>query len=87
MANSIFGSWVTVRIDLLAGTFTAALAFYLIYGPSTRTPSAVGFSLNMAATFSGMILMWVRFWNDLEGKCGHFKHFALTLTNVFSSRG
>ncbi|KAF7339970.1 ATP-binding cassette transporter [Mycena venus] len=57
--------WVCIRIDVLGGLFAAALAYYLVYFQS-HNPSNVGFSLNMAIGFSGMILWWVRVLNDFE---------------------
>ncbi|KAF8213492.1 hypothetical protein K438DRAFT_1956873 [Mycena galopus ATCC 62051] len=57
--------WVCIRIDVLGGLFAASLAYYLIYF-QTYNPSNVGFSLNMAIGFSGMILWWVRVLNDFE---------------------
>ncbi|KAJ7770817.1 hypothetical protein DFH07DRAFT_1057900 [Mycena maculata] len=57
--------WICVRIDALGGIFAASLAYYLIYFQS-HTPSNIGFSLNMAIGFSGMILWWVRVLNDFE---------------------
>ncbi|KAJ7101009.1 hypothetical protein C8R43DRAFT_1141277 [Mycena crocata] len=57
--------WICVRIDVLGGLFAASLAYYLIYFQS-HSPSNIGFSLNMAIGFSGMILWWVRVLNDFE---------------------
>ncbi|KAJ7275443.1 hypothetical protein B0H12DRAFT_1199529 [Mycena haematopus] len=57
--------WVCIRIDVLGGLFAASLAYYLVYF-QTYNPSNVGFSLNMAIGFSGMILWWVRVLNDFE---------------------
>ncbi|KAJ7814135.1 P-loop containing nucleoside triphosphate hydrolase protein [Mycena olivaceomarginata] len=57
--------WVCIRIDVLGGLFSASLAYYLVYMQSYN-PSNVGFSLNMAIGFSGMILWWVRVLNDFE---------------------
>ncbi|KAK7064563.1 ATP-binding cassette transporter [Favolaschia claudopus] len=57
--------WVCIRIDALGGLFAASLAYYLVYF-QTHNPSNVGFSLNMAIGFSGMILWWVRVLNDFE---------------------
>ncbi|KAJ6501692.1 hypothetical protein C8R47DRAFT_1193380 [Mycena vitilis] len=57
--------WVCVRIDVLGGLFAASLAYYLVYFQA-HSPSNVGFSLNMAIGFSGMILWWVRVLNDFE---------------------
>ncbi|KZV74802.1 P-loop containing nucleoside triphosphate hydrolase protein [Peniophora sp. CONT] len=60
--------WVGIRIDGLAGLFTAVLAAYMIYGPGHEhvLPSDVGFSLNMAVGFSGLIIWLVRFVNAFE---------------------
>ncbi|KAF7367211.1 ATP-binding cassette transporter [Mycena sanguinolenta] len=55
--------WVCIRIDALGGLFAASLAYYLVYF-QTYNPSNVGFSLNMAIGFSGMILWWA--FSDLE---------------------
>ncbi|KAH9041259.1 hypothetical protein EDB85DRAFT_1921835 [Lactarius pseudohatsudake] len=59
--------WISLRIDFLGGLFAAGLAAYLIYVPNARSlPSDTGFSLTMAIGFSGMILWWVRIFNDFE---------------------
>ncbi|KAI0317990.1 hypothetical protein OF83DRAFT_1118292 [Amylostereum chailletii] len=58
--------WVSLRIDLLGGLFSAALAAYLIYGPRNILPSNTGFALTQAVSFSGMILWWVRIFNEFE---------------------
>ncbi|KAH9986083.1 hypothetical protein BJV74DRAFT_845474 [Russula compacta] len=59
--------WVSLRVDFLGGLFAAGLAAYLIYVPNERAlPSDTGFSLTMAIGFSGMILWWVRIFNDFE---------------------
>jgi hypothetical protein len=57
--------WIGIRIDLLGSSFTAALASYLLIN---RTVSAanIGFSLNMALEFCGMIIWLVRWYNDFE---------------------
>ncbi|KAJ7102323.1 hypothetical protein B0H15DRAFT_943257 [Mycena belliarum] len=52
-------------INALGGIFSASLAYYLVYFQS-HSPSNIGFSLNMAIGFSGMILWWVRVLNDFE---------------------
>ncbi|KAJ7456632.1 hypothetical protein FB451DRAFT_1048362 [Mycena latifolia] len=60
--------WICIRIDALGGIFAASLAYYLVYFQS-HSPSNIGFSLNMAIGFSGMILWWasiVRVLNDFE---------------------
>ncbi|KAH7918845.1 hypothetical protein BV22DRAFT_1100101 [Leucogyrophana mollusca] len=58
--------WVSIRLDVISALFTACLAAYLIYGSSIPKASNIGFSLNMAVGFSSMILIWVRFMNDVE---------------------
>ena len=44
--------WISTRIDVIGGLFSAALGAYLVYGPtnSSALPSNVGFSLTMAGT-------------------------------------
>ncbi|KAH7930578.1 P-loop containing nucleoside triphosphate hydrolase protein [Leucogyrophana mollusca] len=58
--------WVSVRLEALGALFSAGLAAYLIYGQSTMEASDVGFSLNMAVTFSAMVLWWIIIFNDVE---------------------
>ncbi|KAI0068112.1 P-loop containing nucleoside triphosphate hydrolase protein [Artomyces pyxidatus] len=60
--------WINLRLDVLGGLFTSALAAYLVYGPGRKDvlPSDTGFSLTMAVGFSGLIMWWVRFYNDFE---------------------
>jgi len=59
--------WISLRIDFLGGVFAAGLAAYLIYVPrESSLPSDTGFSLTMAIGFSGLILWWVRIFNDFE---------------------
>ncbi|KZO93694.1 ATP-binding cassette transporter [Calocera viscosa TUFC12733] len=58
--------WISVRIDVLGGIFAAGLAAYLVYGQAGAGASNIGFSLNMAVGFSGMILWWVRVLNEFE---------------------
>ncbi|KAF5317788.1 hypothetical protein D9619_012656 [Psilocybe cf. subviscida] len=57
--------WIAIRIDLIGATFTAALAFYLIYGPKVGAANT-GFSLNMAVEFTAAILYTVRIYNMFE---------------------
>ncbi|KAL6299635.1 multidrug resistance-associated ABC transporter [Sparassis latifolia] len=57
--------WVCIRIESLGALFAASLATYLVY-VSRAGASATGFSLNMAISFSDMILWWVRIFNDFE---------------------
>lgn len=42
--------WISVRIDALSALFSGGLAFYLVYGGTTRDPSVIGFVLNMAGS-------------------------------------
>ncbi|KAH9984900.1 hypothetical protein BJV77DRAFT_1035217 [Russula vinacea] len=59
--------WISLRVDFLGGLFAACLAAYLIYVPNERVRSSdIGFSLTMAIGFSGLILWWVRIFNDFE---------------------
>ncbi|KAI9509765.1 hypothetical protein F5148DRAFT_1275094 [Russula earlei] len=59
--------WISLRIDFLGGLFAAGLAAYLIYIPNNHVlPSDTGFLLTMAIGFSGMILWWVRMYNEVE---------------------
>ncbi|KZV73085.1 ATP-binding cassette transporter [Peniophora sp. CONT] len=60
--------WVSTRIEALGGLFAALLSAYLVYGPSSEETGAnsIGFSLNMAVGFSGMILWLVRVYNSFE---------------------
>jgi hypothetical protein len=57
--------WISVRIEILGATFTAALASYLVYGRSVGAGNT-GFSLNMVVEFCTMILWWVRYFNEFE---------------------
>lgn len=52
-------------MDFLGAAFTAALATYLVYAPQVGT-SNIGFSLNMALEFTGLILNFVRLYNYFE---------------------
>ncbi|KAJ7750388.1 hypothetical protein DFH07DRAFT_1062096 [Mycena maculata] len=57
--------WVAVRLELLGTLFTTALAAYLVYFQKQEASNA-GFSLTMTLGFSGMILVWIRCFNDFE---------------------
>ena len=57
--------WVSVRIECLSALYATALAVYLVYFTKVN-PSNIGFSLNMAVSFSSMILWWVRMFNEFE---------------------
>lgn len=60
--------WLTLRIQLLNGMFSAGLAAYLVYGPKSINASNVGFSLATAAWFCETVLWCVRLLNDLESE-------------------
>ncbi|KAJ7657333.1 P-loop containing nucleoside triphosphate hydrolase protein [Mycena polygramma] len=57
--------WVSVRIDLLGATFSAGLATYLVYVKHTDAGDS-GFLLNMAITFTQLLLSVVRRINKFE---------------------
>ncbi|KAI0068098.1 P-loop containing nucleoside triphosphate hydrolase protein [Artomyces pyxidatus] len=59
--------WVSFRIDILGGIFSAALGAYMVYGPGKGTLSSnAGFSINMAVSFSNLLFWWVRLVNMFE---------------------
>ncbi|KAF7365323.1 hypothetical protein MVEN_00404300 [Mycena venus] len=59
--------WIALRSDVLAGVFSAALGWYLVYGwGSHNGPANVGFSLSAAVSYTSMILWWVRISNALQ---------------------
>ncbi|KAI0803028.1 hypothetical protein BC629DRAFT_1491319 [Irpex lacteus] len=60
-----FNRWVSLRIEVLAGLFSAILATWLVYGDGASAANA-GFALTMAVGFNGCILWWVRMSNELE---------------------
>ncbi|KAF7364887.1 Multidrug resistance-associated ABC transporter protein [Mycena venus] len=60
-----FDRWVSVRIDSLGAIFSAALATYLVYIKHTSAGDS-GFLLNMAITFTSLLLWVVRLTNDLQ---------------------
>ncbi|KAJ7512528.1 P-loop containing nucleoside triphosphate hydrolase protein [Mycena galericulata] len=57
--------WVSVRVDMLGAIFSAALAAYLVYIKPTSAGDS-GFLINMAVTFTSMLLWVVRILNDFE---------------------
>lgn len=57
--------WIATRIDVLGNLYFTTLACYLVYGPHIGASNS-GFSLNMAADFSMLVLVWVRYFNDFE---------------------
>lgn len=50
--------WSNLRLDFLACIFSTLVSIYLIYGPSRRDASTIGFTLSVTVSFSSMIL-WV----------------------------
>lgn len=66
LADACKRRWIGVRIDALAAVFSTALAVYLIYIKRVEEAATVGFSLNMAAGFSNVILSLVRVYNEFE---------------------
>ncbi|KAJ7506775.1 P-loop containing nucleoside triphosphate hydrolase protein [Mycena galericulata] len=57
--------WVSVRVDMLGASFSGALAAYLVYIKPTTAGDA-GFLINMAVTFTSMLLWVVRVVNRFE---------------------
>ncbi|CAK5284005.1 unnamed protein product [Mycena citricolor] len=57
--------WISVRVDFLGSLFSATLAAYLVYGKHTNAGDT-GFLINMAITFTQMLLWAVRIFNDFE---------------------
>ncbi|KAF7348320.1 Multidrug resistance-associated ABC transporter protein [Mycena sanguinolenta] len=57
--------WVSIRIDILGALFSASLATYLVYITHSRAGDA-GFLINMAITFTQMLLWVVRSTNNFE---------------------
>ncbi|KAJ7688653.1 hypothetical protein B0H14DRAFT_3101122 [Mycena olivaceomarginata] len=57
--------WVSIRVDSLGAIFSAGLATYLIYIKHTSAGDS-GFLLNMAITFTSMLLWAVRTFNEFE---------------------
>jgi len=60
-----FNRWVTIRMDLLGGVFSALLAAFLVYGSNLDAATA-GFTLSQGVSFSSMMFMWVRLMNMFE---------------------
>jgi len=71
--------WVAVRLELLSTIFTTALAAYLVYIQKQEASNA-GFSLNMTLGFSGMILVWIRCFNDFEVQSNSLERIQRYLT-------
>ncbi|KAF7298774.1 ATP-binding cassette transporter [Mycena indigotica] len=57
--------WVSIRVDILGALFSAGLAAYLVYIKPASAGDA-GFLINMAVTFTQMLLWVVRFLNQFE---------------------
>ncbi|KAI0365037.1 P-loop containing nucleoside triphosphate hydrolase protein [Pilatotrama ljubarskyi] len=57
--------WLSARIDFIGTLFATSLALYLTYA-ARLSASDAGFSLNMAAAFSGVIFQAIRVFNDFE---------------------
>ncbi|KAF7377593.1 p-loop containing nucleoside triphosphate hydrolase protein [Mycena sanguinolenta] len=71
--------WVAVRLELLSTLFTTALAAYLVYFQNQQASNA-GFSLTMTLGFSGMILVWIRCFNDFEVQSNSLERIQRYLT-------
>ncbi|KAJ7082396.1 P-loop containing nucleoside triphosphate hydrolase protein [Mycena belliarum] len=73
--------WIGVRLAAISNVLAAMLATYLVYFHKERSNN-VGFSLSMAANFSGQIFLWVRLWNkvQIEGYC--IEHIAISLERI-----
>ena len=59
--------WIGFRIELLGALFAGVVSAYFVYG-STMQAGYVGLTLSLLVNFSGMILGWVRLYNDFELK-------------------
>ncbi|KAJ6587825.1 P-loop containing nucleoside triphosphate hydrolase protein [Mycena sp. CBHHK59/15] len=57
--------WVSIRVDLLGSIFSAALATYIVYIKQSTAGDA-GFLINMAVTFTSLLLWVVRVLNEFE---------------------
>jgi hypothetical protein len=57
--------WIGIHVDALGATFATSLASYLLIRRSISAVN-IGFSLNMALDFCGLILWFVRNYNELE---------------------
>ncbi|KAF9078326.1 hypothetical protein BDP27DRAFT_1412327 [Rhodocollybia butyracea] len=68
--------WIDIRVDAISNIFSSALAAYLIYVVRATDASDIGFSLNMAVGFSGMILWWIRILNQFEVRGNSLERIA-----------
>ncbi|KAF9054811.1 multidrug resistance-associated ABC transporter [Panaeolus papilionaceus] len=57
--------WIGIRIDTLGSVFTTALASYLVYGPAIGAANT-GFILSVALSFTVIIYIMVRQFNNLQ---------------------
>ncbi|KAF9476386.1 P-loop containing nucleoside triphosphate hydrolase protein [Pholiota conissans] len=57
--------WITIRLDFIGSLFTCSLATYLVYFQSSASNTGL-MKLTFLVSFSGMILYWVVFANELE---------------------
>lgn len=63
--------WISIRIDSLGALFAGVVATYVTYSDQID-PGSAGFTLNVVLSFTGLILIWVRYYNLLEIEGGHF---------------
>ncbi|KAJ7791234.1 hypothetical protein B0H14DRAFT_2625265, partial [Mycena olivaceomarginata] len=75
--------WVSLRIDLMGAIFSAGLATYLVY-IKHASAGDTGFLLNMAITFTSLLLWIVRYINDFEVK-GKFELARQSLAKTLTS--
>ncbi|KZS96561.1 P-loop containing nucleoside triphosphate hydrolase protein [Sistotremastrum niveocremeum HHB9708] len=57
--------WVALRTKTLGSLFTGAVAAYLVYGRELSA-ARIGFTLTLIATWTDLLLAWIRDFNDLE---------------------
>lgn len=57
--------WISIRMDMLGGIFSAVLACYLVYA-SGIGPEGLGFIFNIVLSFAAVVLNWVKWYNRLE---------------------
>ncbi|KAH7873203.1 P-loop containing nucleoside triphosphate hydrolase protein, partial [Lentinula edodes] len=71
--------WIGIRVDALAGIFTAALGAYLVYGDNGTSAANTGFSMTMAVGFTSLTLIWIRIYNatELEANRQRVRHYLV----------
>ncbi|KAJ4501458.1 P-loop containing nucleoside triphosphate hydrolase protein [Lentinula lateritia] len=71
--------WIGIRVDALAGIFTAALGAYLVYGDNGISAANTGFSMTMAVGFTSLTLIWIRIYNatELEASRQRVRHYLV----------